>query len=329
MTKTIIWSAAIAAALCAVSCHKDNAPETSTSAATQPETVPIISEINANKLTGTYVNAGVNSPVILIAPGSGPTDRDGNNPQGVSAQTYKLLAEQLAEKGLSTVRVDKRGMFGSAEAGNPNDVSVEAYAQDYRDWVDTIKATTSQDCIYMLGHSEGALMVSAAAIDRTDICGLILVSGMGRSFGNILRSQLKANPANAPILESALASIDSLENGNPVDTGPLHPALKGLFAPQVQGYMMSLMRVNPADIAKIAEQPTLILQGDNDLQTSLEDANLLQAATQGQLVILETVNHVLKQAPTDRAGNFATYANPDLPIDNSVIDAITEFVAAQ
>lgn len=48
---------------------------------------------------------------ILIIPGSGPTDRDGNSPMGVTASTYRLLAEDLAARGLTTLRIDKRGMF--------------------------------------------------------------------------------------------------------------------------------------------------------------------------------------------------------------------------
>jgi hypothetical protein len=54
--------------------------------------------------------------MMLIIPGSGPTDRDGNNPLGVKAATYRLLAEGLAERGIGTVRIDKRGMFASAAA---------------------------------------------------------------------------------------------------------------------------------------------------------------------------------------------------------------------
>ena len=54
--------------------------------------------------------------VVLIVPGSGPTDRDGNNPLGVNASPYRLLAEGLAAKGLATLRIDKRGMFASAMA---------------------------------------------------------------------------------------------------------------------------------------------------------------------------------------------------------------------
>ncbi|HVY90954.1 MAG TPA: alpha/beta fold hydrolase, partial [Hyphomonadaceae bacterium] len=139
-----------------------------------------MSEIAAGDLHGTYVSAGKHRPVVLIVPGSGPTDRDGNNPMGVKANSYALLADGLAQKGISTVRVDKRGMFGSAGAGNPNAVSVDIYAQDYRAWVDAIRKEAGVKCVWLLGHSEGALMVSAAAQGRKVVCGLILVSGAGR-----------------------------------------------------------------------------------------------------------------------------------------------------
>src|SRR6476660_9152363 len=82
-------------------------------------------------LAGTYVDAGKNAPVMLIIPGSGPTDRDGNNPLGITAAQYRLLAEALASKGISSVRIDKRGMFGSkAAVPDANAVTVGDYAID-------------------------------------------------------------------------------------------------------------------------------------------------------------------------------------------------------
>ena len=283
-------------------------------------------EITVSNLSGLHMNVGTGSPVILIVPGSGPTDRDGNNPQGVNANTYKHLAEQLAQRGVSTVRVDKRGMFSSASAGNPNAVTVDIYASDYQRWIEKIQQKVAAPCVYLLGHSEGALMVSAAAIGRMDVCGLILVSGAGRPFGDILREQLQENPANAPILEDAFAVIDELETGKRVDVSNLHPALQGLFADQVQGFLISLFAVDPAMLAKEAGQRTLVLQGSTDLQTSLVDAEMLAEAVSVRPVILEGVNHVLKLAPMDRAENFATYSKPDLPVAISVVDAIEQFV---
>jgi len=47
-------------------------------------------------------------------------------------------------------------------------------------------------------------MVSAAA---RDVCGLVLVAGAGRRWGNVLRAQLAANPDNAPILAAARSAI--------------------------------------------------------------------------------------------------------------------------
>jgi len=64
-------------------------------------------------LRGTMVFPAKDAPVILMIPGSGPTDRDGNSPQGILAAPYRLLAEGLAEQGIGSVRIDKRGMFAS------------------------------------------------------------------------------------------------------------------------------------------------------------------------------------------------------------------------
>lgn len=41
---------------------------------------------------------GAKTPVVLMIPGSGPSDRDGNSPQGIKAAPLRLLAEGLAAK---------------------------------------------------------------------------------------------------------------------------------------------------------------------------------------------------------------------------------------
>jgi len=77
---------------------------------------------------------------ILIVPGSGPTDQDGNNPLGVSASPYRLLAEDLASRGFATLRIDKRGMFASAMAiEDANSVTIGDYVDDVRSWIKVLK----------------------------------------------------------------------------------------------------------------------------------------------------------------------------------------------
>ncbi|KXV75472.1 hypothetical protein AD936_02955 [Gluconobacter japonicus] len=72
-------------------------------------------------LVGTFLNAGAKRPVVLLIPGSGATDRNGDSLTSIKPATLRLLAEGLAEHGISSVRIDKRGMFGSARATDPSD----------------------------------------------------------------------------------------------------------------------------------------------------------------------------------------------------------------
>lgn len=288
---------------------------------------PVISDVAAGALHGTMVNARNSDPIVLIVPGSGPTDRDGNNPMGMKTDAYKLLAEGLIEERIATVRIDKRGMFGSAGAGDPNITSPQAYVDDIHAWIDAIKTERQSDeCVFLLGHSEGALMVSLAAAGRKDVCGLILVAGMGRKMGDVIREQLTSNPANAPVLDQALAAITELEAGRHVDVTSMHPALLPLFQPKVQDYLIAMFAIDPVEAVARSGKKTLILQGDRDLQVTLADAHLLDAAPKTRLDVIAGMNHVLKEAPEDRAGNLATYADPSRPLAPKLIRRIRKFV---
>jgi len=287
---------------------------------------PVSSEITAGALHGTLLTGKKPKKVVLIIPGSGPTDRDGDSPLGVKAAPYRLLAEGLADEGIASVRVDKRGAFASAAAGDGNAVTKDLYVADYRAWIDTVRKATGKRCIWLLGHSEGAIWATAAAEGRKDVCGLILVSAPGRNMGDILRAQLAANPGNAPIMGQIDASVAALKAGRHVDLSTIHPALAQVFPAQVQDFLISEFAIDPVDLLRKAKKKTLIVQGANDLQITEEDADLLNKAPRTTLRIISGMNHVLKLAPADRAGNIATYSDPNLPLAPKLVDRIADFV---
>ena len=275
--------------------------------------------------------AGKPAATIVIIPGSGPTDRDGNSPLGVSAAPYRLLAEGLAARGIASVRIDKRGMFESGAAiANANNVTIADYAADAHQWAKAARARTGARCVWLLGHSEGGLVAMAAAQDPADICGLILVSAPGRRLSDVIREQLRANPANAPVLDQAMPALDSLEAGRRVDTSGMNPALLPLFGAQVQGFLISLFSYEPAKLLGNVRKPVLVVQGERDLQVALADARrLADADPKAKLVLVPGANHVLKAvASDDRAANFAAYSNPGLPLAPGIVDAIAAFVTA-
>ena len=280
-------------------------------------------------LAGTMLGEGRGRPVVLIVPGSGPTNRDGDSPLGITAAPYRLLAEALAAQGVTTVRIDKRGLFGSKAAiPDANAVTIADYAADVHAWAKAIRARTGARCVWVLGHSEGGLVALAAAQTPADLCGLILVSSPGRPMGAVLREQLAANPANAPLLAQAEAALTALETGKPVDRSTMHPALMSLFPPQLDGYWRSILSYDPAKLIAAWRGPVLIEQGTRDLQVSVADAQALKAAQpRATLVLIEGATHVLKRVAGDnRAANMATYADPSLPLADGFVGPIVAAV---
>ena len=288
---------------------------------------------NADDATGSGLADG--APVVLIVPGSGPTDRNGNSPLGIAAAPYKLLAEALAERGFASMRIDKRGMFGSSGAvPDPNDVTIAAYGDDLLAWVEVIRDRLPQEkgarCVVPLGHSEGGLVALAAMERVPNACGLILAAAPGRPLAEALREQLAANLANAPLLEQADGAIASLERGELVDETTLHPALAPLLAYKMQGFLIDAFAYDPVRLVRTVSVPVLVVQGERDLQVSEADArSLARGAPDATLALVPNANHVLKPVETDDpTANLATYADPALPVEPAIVDATVEFLTS-
>lgn len=293
-----------------------------------PAGEPIEAPGPQGSLSGTLLRAGEGAPVALIIPGSGPTDRDGNNPSGLAAAPYRLLAEALAERGIATVRIDKRGMFASKAAiADANAVTIPDYVADTAAWVAAARKATGASCVWLIGHSEGGLVALAAAQEVPDLCGLVLVAAPGRPLGDVMKAQLRANPGNFVILPSAEAAIDRLAAGQRVDPATLPAALQGLFAPALQGYFISLLSYDPADLAAQVKLPLLIVQGGRDLQVTVADAERMAAANPAaKLVVLPDLNHVLKDVAEGAPANLAAYRDPALPLGKGVAEAVAGFI---
>lgn len=298
---------------------------------------PVETEVEApgpdGPLKGLMLSPAVaDAPVVLIVPGSGPTNRDGNSLHGLDTDTYKLLAQGLAAHGIASVRIDKRGLFSShAAIPDANDVTIADYAADVHTWAKAIGDKTGAKCIWVLGHSEGGLVAMIAAKDNPpDICGLVLAAAPGRKFGEIIKAQLRSNPANAAFLDEAIHDIDTLEAGKHVEVSVEHtrPEIFSIFRPAVQGYLIDLLSYDPPKALAAYKGPVLILQGERDIQIGVDDAQRLKAADpSAKLVLLPNVNHVLKAVDSDdRAANLKTYFDPKLPLAPGVADTIASFV---
>jgi uncharacterized protein len=281
-------------------------------------------------LGGVLQPAGAHAaPVVLVIPDGGPTDHDGNNLRGLRAGTYRLLAAELADAGITSLRIDKRGFYLSAAAiADPDAVTVEDYATDARAWLRDLQRHTGARCVWLLGHGEGALVALIAAQQPSQLCGLVLVAAAGRPLGEVLRAQLARQSPNAPLSHPVVAAINALEAGRHVDAASLPKPLLALFRPRVQGFLISAFAYDPVQLLHAYPGPVLVLQGGRDLVVDEADARrLAQASAHTRLVVLPEVNHVLKAVSSaERSSNLATYAQAGLALAPGVTSAIVDFI---
>lgn len=267
---------------------------------------------------------GENVKVIcVIVPGSGPTDRDGNNQFGLKTDTYKLLAEALNENGIATFCYDKRGAGKSVVEGlKEEDMLFETNIKDLNSIINNLKGMNKFEKIFLIGHSEGSL-VSILCAKEEKIDGIISIAGVGKNAGDLIISQLEQMVAK-PLLKEAKKIVKSLKKGTKVKN--ISPALQNVFRFSGQPYLISWFKYEPRKELSSLNIPVLVLHGSVDHQVTIENAKLLASAKRGtKLSIIENMTHMIKEVENEE-DEFKTYSDASYPIPKALIDEIVSFV---
>lgn len=280
-------------------------------------------KINIDQLYGTLTVPDVTKkcPVALIIAGSGPTDRNGNNPM-MKNNSLKMLTEALAKNGIASLRYDKRGI-GESKASAPTESALvfENYTEDAKSWINFLKQDKRFSQLIVIGHSEGSLigMIAGAKANK-----FISIAGAGESADKLLKEQISSK-SNKQIEDMTFPIIDSLKNGNKVNK--VDPLLNSLFRPGIQPYLISWFKYDPQTEIKKLTVPVLIIQGNKDLQVNVADAeSLSKASKNAELVIVDKMNHILKIIDGDNKANFESYNNENLPISEELTNKIVSFI---
>ena len=282
----------------------------------------IINSFDNHNIHGTLINLNnTNSTLAIIISGSGPTDRDGNN-TSMKSDYLKMLAEGLQENGISTYRYDKRGVgksVGDLKSGH--EIKFSDYINDVVSIINHFKKSKKFKELVVIGHSEGALIGMIASQSIAD--KFISVAGAGEDYLTLIERQLSIQPPFVRSMSEPI--IEKLKNKKLVDSVP--PLLNSLFRADVQSYLIDASSYDPVEEISKLNIPILIIQGSTDIQIQVSDALILhKAAKNSRLEIIEGMNHVFRQASDNRLLNLQTYGNPELPIDNNMINIISEFI---
>lgn len=265
----------------------------------------------------------VKSPVALLIPGSGPTDRNGNNPAGRNAYLQRL-ANALAEKGIASVRYDKRGVGQSAAVMlREQDLKVSDYVADIIDWTRLLQQDPRFSQIVLIGHSEGALMASLAA-PYTQATALILLAGSGRPIDDVLRQQMRERLSQAQYRQ-ADEILSNLKQQRRHDDIP--EAFSNIFRPSIQPYLITLFHHDPQQALAQVRLPCLIVHGSHDIQVSAQDAMLLaQAQPRCEQITIDGMNHFLRIVPQRSLSQLASYDDPNRPLAMQLTETLTDFI---
>lgn len=263
-------------------------------------------------------------PVVLIVAGSGPTDRNGNNPLAGQNNSLKLLAEGLAGRGIASIRYDKRGIGESSAAGTKEaDLRFDTYVEDAALWIQQLQADSRFSSVTVIGHSEGSL-IGMLATQKTGADAFVSIAGIAQPASQVLRDQLR------PRLPKALRQqneqiLAALEQGNTVTSVP--PELNSLYRSSVQPYLISWFRYTPAQEIRHLTVPVLIVQGATDIQVPVSEAQALKMAKpDAELRIIEGMNHVLKAVPLGPEQQNTSYSDPTLPVVPELVEGISQFI---
>jgi uncharacterized protein len=260
-------------------------------------------------------------PVALLIAGSGSIDHDGNGPQ-IKPATLKKLAEQLAARGIATLRYDKRGAGGwKPEFGRPEDFRFKDYVDDAAALVDYLRNSGKFSRVVVAGHSEGGLVAILTA-RRVHVDRLVLLVTAARRQGDLLKAQLeKTLPPEAR--EPFVKAIDAIMAGQIVDPPP--PGMP--MPPAMQPGIASGFLEDPIVPLKQLDLPTLIIGAGRDRQVArLDFAALGAAAPVAKTLWLTEMNHVLVDV-TDDADDLAAYKQPERPLDPDLIETVAAFIA--
>ncbi len=263
-----------------------------------------------------------NFPVALLIAGSGPTDRNGNNPM-MQNNCLRMLAMGLSDNGIASLRYDKRGIGKSKDAGSDeNNLRFENYIDDAKKWIEFLNKDKMFNRIIVIGHSEGSL-IGMIASQNEKVDKFISLAGVGEPASQIIKKQFSTQPKE--ILEPALKILDTLETGKTVKVVP--QILYSVFRPSIQPYLISWFKYDPQkEIAKL-KIPILIIQGTTDIQVDVDNADkLVSANPNAKKILLKGMNHILKESELDKQKNIATYSNPELPLKDSLITFISDFI---
>ncbi|MEO7455460.1 MAG: alpha/beta fold hydrolase [Gemmatimonadaceae bacterium] len=275
----------------------------------------------AGTLTMPKHAAGARMPAVVLITGSGAQDRDEAIPSLGNYHPFREIADSLSRRGIAVLRLDDRGIGGSA-AGPASATSAD-YADDIRAALALLRARADVDParLGLVGHSEGGLIAPMIAARDSTLRAIVLVAGPAKTGREILafqrRQAIAGDTSIAPAARDSVFARATEQFSRTLGTTP---------------WVSFFEAYDPLPTARLVRARTLILQGETDRQVTAEQASMLADAMRkagNRHVMLRTfprMNHLMLD---DASGDPAGYKSlSSYGISRAFLGALTEWLVA-
>jgi alpha/beta superfamily hydrolase len=290
------------------------------------------------ELAGTIAlpDTGGPFPGVLLVTGSGPVDRN-ENAKKLTINTFYEFSRFLAENGIATLRYDKRGVGQST-----GDFFETGFFDNVEDALAAVKYMKQQhdfqpDYIFVLGHSEGALIATRLAGTGAEVTGIILLAGSAHTGEDILKWQaieiakgMKGFNAwliktlHIDIAKSQQKQIDKIKRSK--ENWYRVQLVQKLNAK----WFREFMAYNPSEDMPHVQVPVLAITGSKDIQVDPADleimAQLVKAPFEDHLI--QDMTHLLRVEKGE--ASISKYKEEVMrPVEPQLMDIVLKWLKEQ
>ena len=272
-------------------------------------------------------------PGVLLVPGSGRVDRN-ENAKKLAIDALREIAMNLAKKGIATLRYDKRGVGESQgeflETGFFDNVSDAATALHFLKFNEYIQP----DHVFILGHSEGAVIATRLAGSGADVAGVILLAGTAEAGEDVILWQSEQvadgmRGLNGFLIKALHIDVQKAEHKqlDKIKQSTKDWYRVGLFAKLNAKWTREFLEYNPADDLPNIQVPVLAITGSKDIQVNPSDLKRMAELVPSEFEWHEVpdVTHILR----DETGEptLSTYRQQvRQPVDERVLNFISDWL---
>jgi len=292
-------------------------------------------ESHGLRLAGAFLAPDGRGPfaTVLMLPGSGQTDKDDNAPR-LRIDAFPQIAAYLGLHGFASFRFDKRGV-GSSEgdywSAGFGDRATDATAA--LSWLRS-QEDVDADRVFVLGHSEGALLATRLAGAHAPVAGAILLAGTAHSGEETLIWQAQriaqglqgfnkwlVGALHIDVAKSQRKALDKIKR---TDRDWVRVQLVQKINAK---WMREFLAYDPsADLANLSV-PVLAITGSKDIQVDPTDLKIMSSLVRSDFEYDEVpdLTHILRaDAHEPSLANYKEQAQR--PVDRRLLELIGDWL---